>query len=34
VPYGKLVKVGGWELKFAPAKEPGQLPALIHALEQ
>ena len=24
--------VGGWELKFAPPRQVGQLPAVIHAL--
>lgn len=32
VPYNQLINVGGWELKFAPSRHPGQLPALIHAL--
>ncbi|CAB5307361.1 adhesin [Burkholderia multivorans] len=32
VPYNQLIKVGGWELKFSPPRQPGQLPALIHAL--
>ncbi|KWC65233.1 filamentous hemagglutinin N-terminal domain-containing protein [Burkholderia ubonensis] len=32
VPYNQLINVGGWELKFAPPRLPGQLPALIHAL--
>jgi filamentous hemagglutinin len=32
VPYNQLLNVGGWELKFAPPRQPGQLPALIHAL--
>jgi hypothetical protein len=32
VPFGQLIRVGGWELKFAPPRGPGQLPALIHAL--
>lgn len=32
VPYNQLINVGGWELKFAPPRQPGQLPALIHAL--
>jgi len=32
VPYNQLVNVGGWELKFAPPRQPGQMPALIHAL--
>lgn len=30
--YGKLLNVGGWELKFAPPRQSGQLPVLIHAL--
>ncbi len=32
VPYNQLVNVGGWELKFAPPRQAGQLPALIHAV--
>nr|CUV15611.1 protein of unknown function [Ralstonia solanacearum] len=32
VPYNQLINVGGWELKFSPPRQPGQLPALIHAL--
>ena len=32
VPYGKLLNVGGWELKFGAPQQAGQLPALIHAL--
>jgi hypothetical protein len=32
VPYNQLINVGGWELKFAPPRQPGQLPALIHAV--
>ena len=32
VPYDDLVRVGGWELVFRPAREAGQLPALVHAL--
>ncbi|MEF2253195.1 filamentous hemagglutinin N-terminal domain-containing protein [Ralstonia solanacearum] len=32
VPYNQLINVGGWELKFAPPRQSGQLPALIHAL--
>jgi filamentous hemagglutinin len=32
VPYNQLINVGGWELKFAPPRQPGLLPALIHAL--
>ncbi|AYD05279.1 RHS repeat-associated core domain-containing protein [Neorhizobium sp. NCHU2750] len=31
VPYGGLVNAGGWELLFSPARQAGQLPALIHA---
>lgn len=34
VPYGKIVNVGGWELKFARPRAEGQLPALIHALQK
>ncbi|SKB09670.1 hypothetical protein SAMN02745166_05171, partial [Prosthecobacter debontii] len=32
VPYGKLLNVGSWELKFGAPQQAGQLPALIHAL--
>ncbi|WP_220454550.1 hypothetical protein, partial [Ralstonia solanacearum] len=32
VPYNQLINVGGWELKFTPPRQSGQLPALIHAL--
>lgn len=32
VPYGRLVTVGGWELKFVAPRAEGQLPTLIHAL--
>jgi RHS repeat-associated protein len=32
VQYGKLLNVGGWELKFGAPQQAGQLPALIHAL--
>ena len=32
IPYDGMVKVGGWELVFRPAREAGQLPALVHAL--
>jgi filamentous hemagglutinin len=32
VPYNQLINVGGWELKFAPPRQPGQLPALIPAV--
>jgi RHS repeat-associated protein len=32
VTYGKLLNVGGWELKFGAPQQAGQLPALIHAL--
>lgn len=31
-PYNQLINVGGWELKFSPPRQPGQLPALIQAL--
>ncbi len=31
IKYRELMKVGNWELKFAPPREPGQLPALIHS---
>ena len=32
LPLGKIVNVGGWELKFAAPRSADQLPALIHAL--
>jgi RHS repeat-associated protein len=32
VTYGQLITEGGWELVFSPARSPGLLPALIHAL--
>jgi filamentous hemagglutinin len=32
ITYDKLLEIGGWELRFSPAREAGQLPALIHAL--
>ncbi|WP_233833527.1 hypothetical protein [Paraburkholderia sp. ZP32-5] len=32
VPYNQLINSNGWELKFAPPRQPGQLPVLIHAL--
>ncbi len=32
ITFNQIINVGGWELKFAPARETGQLPALIHAL--
>ena len=31
VPYGRLLRIGGWELKFGPPKASGQLPELFHA---
>ncbi|EHD13496.1 hypothetical protein CIN_16880 [Commensalibacter intestini A911] len=31
VKYDKLIIVGGWELKLSPSRQPGGLPALIHA---
>ncbi|MCL1960471.1 MAG: hemagglutinin repeat-containing protein, partial [Desulfovibrionaceae bacterium] len=34
VPYNQLINVGGWELKFAPPRQAGQLPSLIHALQK
>jgi len=34
VPLGRLVNVGGWELKFGPPRAPGLLPALIHAMPE
>ena len=32
VPFNQIIQVGGWELKFAPPRMLGDLPALIHAL--
>ncbi|WP_348638402.1 hypothetical protein [Paraburkholderia sp. D15] len=32
VPYNQLINFNGWELKFAPPRQAGQLPVLIHAL--
>lgn len=32
VSYDKVINVGGWELKFSPARDAGGYPALIHAL--
>jgi filamentous hemagglutinin len=32
IQYNTLMRVAGWELKFAPPRQPGQLPAIIHAL--
>jgi filamentous hemagglutinin len=32
VPYGKLIEIGGWELKFAAPRAADQLPVLFHAL--
>lgn len=32
VPYGRLINVGGWELKFAAPRAADKLPVLIHAL--
>jgi filamentous hemagglutinin len=32
LPLGKIVNVGGWEMKFGPPRQPGQLPVLFHAL--
>ena len=34
VAYNQILNVGGWELKFAPPRQPGQLPSLIHALQK
>jgi len=34
ITYGTMQNVGGWELMFSPARQAGQLPALIHALPQ
>jgi|GEM_PF-3679443 len=30
-PFGQMVKSGGWEIILQPAREAGQLPALVHA---
>lgn len=32
ITYNQVMTVGGWELKFAPPRQPGQLPSIIHAL--
>jgi filamentous hemagglutinin len=32
VPYGKILNIGEWELKFAAPRNAGDLPSLIHAL--
>lgn len=32
VPFNQLIKADGWELKFAPPRQSGKLPVLIHAL--
>jgi hypothetical protein len=32
VSYGTLIRQGGWELMFSPARQAGQLPVLKHAL--
>ncbi|WP_275789005.1 RHS repeat-associated core domain-containing protein [Pararhizobium gei] len=34
IKYDRLVRTGGWELKFGAPRQPGQLPALYHALER
>jgi filamentous hemagglutinin len=34
VTYGQLIRVGGWELRFAAPRAADQLPALTHALPQ
>jgi hypothetical protein len=34
VQYGRLLNVGGWELKFAAPQQADQLPVLIHALQK
>ena len=34
IPYNQMINVGGWELKFAPPRQAGQLPSLIHALPE
>ncbi len=34
VPYNQILSVDGWELKFAPPRQLGQLPSLIHALQR
>ena len=31
IKYNEIMTVGNWEFKFAPAREAGQLPALIHS---
>jgi hypothetical protein len=32
IPYHTMLQVAGWELIFAPPRNPGELPAIIHAL--
>jgi filamentous hemagglutinin len=32
ITYNQVMSIGGWELKFAPPRQVGQLPFLIHAL--
>ena len=32
IPYNQMISVDGWDLKFAPPRQLGQLPSLIHAL--
>lgn len=32
IQYGQMMNVAGWELIFAPPRQAGQLPAIIHAL--
>lgn len=32
IAYNQVMTAGGWELKFAPPRQAGQLPSLIHAL--
>lgn len=31
VKYNEIIKVGHWDFKFAPPREPGQLPVVTHA---
>ncbi len=32
IQYNTIIRINGWELRFAPPRQPGQLPAIIHAL--
>ena len=32
ITYNQKMTAGGWDLVFAPPRQPGQLPSIIHAL--